>query len=98
MPRIADLSDQQLYRIDREARYGPLEPMFRARVDVDLIEEQWDQLVRLAASMKHRTAKTQDVMQRLMHSSPSDRLAKALTALGRLVKTIYILRYIQALT
>ena len=34
-------------------------------------------------------------MQRLTNASPADRVAKALTALGRLVKTIHILRYIQ---
>jgi TnpA family transposase len=95
MPRIADLSDQQLYKLDRETRYGALEPVFRASVDVALIVEQWDQLVRVAASMKHRTAKTHDVMQRLVNASPADRLAKALTALGRAVKTTYLLRYIQ---
>jgi TnpA family transposase len=33
------------------------------------------------------------VVQRLANSSPSDRLAKALTMLGRVVKTIYILKY-----
>jgi len=94
MPRIADPSHQGLYTMDREVRYGALEPVFQGAVDVGLIEEQWDQLVRLAASMKHRTAKPQDVMQRLVNSSPSDRLAKALTALSRIVKTIYVLRYL----
>ena len=69
--------------------------MFRATVDIGLIEEQWDQLVRLAASLLHRTARPQDVMQRLVNSSPADRLAKALTALSRVIKTIYVLRYIQ---
>jgi TnpA family transposase len=34
------------------------------------------------------------VVQRLASSAPSDRLAKALTALGRAVKTISILRYL----
>ena len=34
------------------------------------------------------------VVQRLAGSSPSDRVGRALTALGRVVKTIYILRYL----
>ncbi len=34
------------------------------------------------------------MVQRLVSSSPSDRLARALTALGRVLKTIHILRYI----
>ncbi|MEW6752837.1 MAG: Tn3 family transposase [Candidatus Latescibacterota bacterium] len=94
MPRLADLADQQLYKLDRATTYGSLEPVFRGTLDLDLAEEQWDELVRVVASMKHRTAKTQDVMQRLINASPADRLAKALTALGRAVKTIFGLRYI----
>jgi TnpA family transposase len=34
------------------------------------------------------------VLQRLINSSPADRISKALTALGRVCKTIFILRYI----
>jgi TnpA family transposase len=94
MPRLRDLADQQLYRLDRDAKYGCLDALFRATVDAELIREQWDQLVRVAASLRHRTAPANVIVQRLANSAPSDRLAKALTALGRAVKTIYILRYI----
>ena len=43
---------------------------------------------------RNRTAPAHVVVQRLTGGSPADRLAKALTALGRVVKTIYILRYL----
>jgi TnpA family transposase len=94
MPRLRSLADQQLYKIDRSTSYGRLEPLFRGGVDTDLIREQWDPLVRVASSLQHRTAPAHVVVQRLGGSSPSDRLAKALTALGRVVKTIYLLRYL----
>ena len=61
---------------------------------MDVIREQWDQLVRLAASLKNRTAPANVIIQPLANTSPSDRLAKALTALGQVVKTIYRLHYI----
>ena len=44
--------------------------------------------------MRQRTAPAHVVVQRLAGSSPSDRVARALKALGRVVKTIYILRYL----
>src|SRR6266403_2934866 len=88
MPRIRDLADQQLYRVDPDAVYPNLAGIFRGGVDVDLIPEQWDQLVRVAASLKNRVCPAHVVVQRLANSSPSDRLAKALTMLGRVVKTI----------
>jgi len=93
MPRLKDLKDQQLYRVDRSSSVGELASIFRSTVDVTLIREQWDQLVRVAASLRNRTSPAHVVLERLAASSPSDRLAKALTMLGRVVKTTYILRY-----
>ena len=54
LPRLKDLPDQVLSRIDRDADYGALQPLLRGRINVDLILEQWDQLVRLTASLKDR--------------------------------------------
>ena len=63
-------------------------------VDFDLIPEQWDLLVRVAASLKNRVCPAHvgrpAIGQQFL---PSDRLAKALTMLGRVLKTIYILKY-----
>jgi len=87
MPRLADLKDQQLYKMDRNAVYGALDALLSNTANVNLIREQWDQLVRVAASLRQRTAPAHVVLQRLANSS--DRLAKALTALGQIVKTIY---------
>ena len=95
MPRLKDLPDQVLSRIDRDADYGALQPLLRGRINVELILEQWDQLVRLAASLKDRLTPAHVVMQRLINANASDRLAGALSQLGRLMKTLHILRYIQ---
>jgi len=48
--------------------------------------------VRVAASLKSRTSPAHVVLTRLAASS--DRLAKALQALGRLLKTVHVLRYL----
>jgi TnpA family transposase len=95
MPRIKDLADQQLYKLDRDRHYGALDELFRGAVDWDLINEQWDQMVRVAAALKNRNTPPEVVVQRLASAGSADRLAKALTAFGRIIKTIYILRYIQ---
>jgi TnpA family transposase len=94
MPRLKDLPDQVLYRVDRGADYGPLQPVLRQTLDLALIAEQWDALVRIAASLKDRLTPAHVVLQRVINASPADRVAKALTALGRLAKTTHILRYI----
>jgi len=93
MPRLKDLKDQQLYKLDRSVSYGEIDPLFRgAPLDASLIGEQWDNLVHVAASVRDRTAPAHVILRRL-GASPSDRLSKAFTALGRLLKTLHLLRY-----
>lgn len=87
-------ADQQLYKADRDVGLGRLQPLFHTGGGLALIGEQWEQLVRVAASLKNRVAPAHVVLQRLTNAAPSDRVAKALTALGRMIKTIYILRYL----
>jgi TnpA family transposase len=94
MPRIRDLKDQQLYRVDRFVDYGVFTPLLTKTADLNIVEEQWEEMIRVALSLKQRTAPAHVVVQRLTNSFPSDRLSKAFTNLGRIIKTQYILRYL----
>ena len=94
MPRIRDLKDQQLYKVDKETDYGVFNPLLNKTADVEIVEEQWDMMVRVASSLKKKTAPAHVIVERLMNSSPNDRLTKAFINLGRIIKTQYILRYI----
>ena len=94
MPRLKDLADQRLWKLHNCQIPDALNGLFAGNADAVAITEQWDPLVRIAASLKARTAPAHVVLQRLTASGPSDRVAKALAALGRLVKTRNILRYL----
>ncbi len=92
MPRLADLADVQLCRLDRTRAYGALDPLLRT-VDTVIIGEQWDHIVRIAASLRDRSSPAHVVVDRLA-ANASDRPAKALTMLGRIVRTTFVLRYL----
>jgi TnpA family transposase len=94
MPRIRDLKDQQLYRVNRNVDYGVFTPLLTKTADLGIVEEQWDEMIRVALSLKQRTTPAHVIVQRLTNSFPSDRLSKAFTNLGRIIKTQYILRYL----
>ena len=51
-------------------------------------------MLRVALSLKQRTVPAHIVVQRLINRYPADRLSKAFTSLGRIIKTQYILRYL----
>jgi TnpA family transposase len=85
MPRIRDLKDQQLYRIDQPSNAGVFTPLLTKTADLDSVEEQGDAMLRVALSLKQRTAPAHVIVQRLINSFPSDRLSKAITHLGRVM-------------
>lgn len=91
-PRLSDLPHQALYKMYKTNKYGDLDCLFTGSTDLQNIREQWDTIVRIAASLKNSIAPAHVIIQRL--AGRGDKVAKALGSLGRLIKTIYILRYI----
>ena len=94
--RIRHLKDRkQLYRIEKDRNDSIFAPFLTKIADTELVEEQWDTIMRLGWSLLQRTASAHVVIQRLTNS-PTDRLSKALTALGRLLRTQDSLWFITA--
>ena len=102
MPRLKHLAARRLFKPAGSPEEGPfgsrsyvhLDPLFGGTIDLNLPAEQWDGVVRVAASFKNRLVRANIRVRRLASSSPTNRLAKALTHLGQLVKTIYIPRFL----
>ncbi len=95
VPRIRDLGDQRLYRIDRSIRYGHLEPLLTRTIKCDQIIQHWDDLLRLAGSLKLGWGTASLLIGKLQSFPRQNALAGALQEYGRLVKTIFIIRYLQ---
>lgn len=93
-PRLKDLTNQTLYKIDKNDHYGEIDSIFNGYIDMDCIAEQWEQLIRIIASLKNQVAPAHLVLQKLSARGSSDRVSKAMMELGKLIKTIYILHYI----
>jgi TnpA family transposase len=94
-PRLAGIRKQRLWKLRKDRHYGSLEPLFQASVPGELIREQWDNLQRVVASLQSRQAVPEAIIQRLASAHSADRLAKALTAIGRLEKSIFLLRWLR---
>jgi len=72
--------------------HGDLDEVFHGTVDIELIRKYWDQIVRIVASLKNGLAPAHVIIQKL--ANRTDNVSKAIRALGRIIKSIYILRYI----
>jgi TnpA family transposase len=82
-PRLADLPGQRLWRIDREARYGPLNGLARHRSNTRLITGNWDEICRLTASLRAGTVIPSAILRTLQRGPSPSSLARALAEPGR---------------
>ncbi|MED0951772.1 Tn3 family transposase [Bacillus mobilis] len=93
-PRIRDLSDSKLFTIDKASEYPKLETILRGQINTKVIEENYEDVLRLAHSISEGTVSASLIMGKLGSYSRQNSLATALREMGRIEKTIFILNYI----
>ena len=95
-PRIRDLGETKLYLPKSEATYDALKPMIGGTLNLKHIRTHWDEILRLATSIKQGTV-TASLMLRKLGSYPRQNgLAVALRELGRIERTLFILDWLQS--
>ncbi|WP_349963061.1 Tn3 family transposase [Rhizobium sp. ZPR3] len=93
-PRIADVGGARFWRTNAKADYGILDDIASNRINMKLIADHWDDLLRLAGSLKLGVVQAAGLTRTLQTNDRPTRLARALQELGRLIKTLYLLRFI----
>jgi TnpA family transposase len=93
-PALADLPDQKGWRISASADYGPLNTFARGRVDTAKIRRNWEDVLRVVASIYTGTVRVCDVVAMLQRDGHPTALGEAIAMYGRIFKTLHILSYI----
>jgi TnpA family transposase len=70
-PTLADLPDQKGWRISKSADYGPLNTFARGRVDTMKIRRNWEDILRITASIYTGTVRVYDVVTMLQALTPA---------------------------
>ena len=71
-----------------------MDSIARGTINLSLIRDNWSDLIRLAGSLKLGYVQAAGVMRTLQIKDKPTTLARALSELGRIAKTLHILRYI----
>jgi TnpA family transposase len=93
-PALADLPDQKGWRIKPDADYGPLDTFARGKIDLRKIRRNWEDILRVVASIYTGTVRAYDVVTMLQRDSHPTALGEAIAAYGRIFKSLHILNYI----
>ena len=101
-PRIADLPDQRIYPMEkrrrgrppkggREPSYGELDALLRGpAINRKLIRECWDDMHKVAASLKDGTTSATLLVSKLNNLKRKSSVQQAIQELGRLHKTLFL--------
>jgi len=93
-PALADLPDQKGWRITPGADYGPLNIFARGKIDLRKIRRNWEDILRVVASIYTGTVRAYDVVTMLQREGHPTALGEAIAAYGRIFKSLHILSYI----
>jgi TnpA family transposase len=94
-PRIRDLKEKKLFYADKNTLKTNLKPLLGERLRLDAIRDNWEQILRLTSSVKMGTVQASLMLRKLSAYPRQNSLALALRELGRLERTLFILKWIQ---
>ena len=92
-PRIRDIADSILYLIPGIHVAQCLTDVAFRSINTKIIEENYDDVLRIAYSIKTGYVSCDMVMSRLGSYSRQNSVARALKEMGRIEKTIFLLKY-----
>lgn len=96
MPRIRNWKDLKFYRSSSDKRYQHIDRIFTAQVDWALIRDHWQDLMQIAISIQAGRIASPMLLRKLSNESRYNRVFAAARELGRVLRTEYLLRWINS--
>lgn len=88
-PRIRDLGERKLYVTERSMADGLPETVFGGVINRAIVEDNWDEVLRLAASVRAGTVPPSVLLKKLAAFPRQNALHRALREMGRLERAIF---------
>ena len=94
-PRMRDIKERKLYLLPDQKAPASLKPLVGGVIDTGHITAHWDQLLRLATSIRTGTTTSSAMLKKLSAYPRQNGLAKALREVGRIERTLFTLDWIK---
>jgi TnpA family transposase len=98
-PRLKTLCKHQLYSFEKRKIYSEkgCAILPDAYINTKIIEDNWDSILRFVATIKLKRTTASQLFKRLNSYSNQHPLYQALKEFGKIIKTLFILRYVDDL-
>ena len=96
LPRIKQINKVKLYRVGpgETDRHPGLAPAMTRPIQWELIDQQYDQMIKYATAIRTGTASTEAILRRFTRAAAHPTY-QAMLELGRAQKTIFVARYLR---
>lgn len=96
MPRIRNWKDLRFYRPEKGMRFRHIDRLFSDVVDWKLIRDHWRDLMQVSISIQAGKIASPMLLRKLSQEGRHNRLFAAARELGRVLRTVYLLRWISS--
>ena len=98
LPRFKNIHTQKLYGVENSdvKKYPHIAPIIKKAINWKSIEAQYDQMIKYAVALKLGTASAEAIMKRFTRHNTRHPVYKALSELGRAIKTIFLCQYLMS--
>ena len=93
-PRMRTWNDVAFYKPDAGIKYEHIDPLFTKTINWDLIETHWQDMMQVVLSIQAGKVLPSMLLRRLNSHNLRNKLYRAFRELGRVTRTMFLLRYI----
>jgi TnpA family transposase len=94
MPRMRNWGDAIFYRPDKSGRYQHIDALFTKVIDWQLITTHWPDMMQVVLSIQAGLVLPSMLLRKLGSHNRKSRLCLAFRELGRVERTLFLLRYV----
>ena len=96
LPRLKNLKKQRIYRPGKgePEKYPNLQSILTRPINWEIIEQQYDELIKLATALRLGTADAESILRRFTKNNVQHPTYKALCELGKALKTVFLCEYL----
>ena len=97
LPRLKNLKKQRLYRPHNghPGKYANLQAILTRPINWEIIEQQYDELIKFATALRLGTADAESILRRFTKNNVQHPTYKALCELGKALKTVFLCDYLR---
>ncbi len=94
LPQMRTWNDAEFYRPDAASKYDHLDALFTKTIDWRVIEAHWQDMMQVVLSIQAGKVLPSMLLRKLGSRNRKNRLYLAFRELGRVVRTLFLLRFI----